>query len=120
MRFAQIGILLGVGLVGLCPAAAAAQEPGYLVFGAGNLPCAEYLRQLDAGSAAQASVSQSWIAGFITSAQVFGLLPDLSGRLEAEELMAWIERYCTEYPASDLFTASTELVLDLAERLRLP
>jgi hypothetical protein len=87
----------------------AAQEQA--VLGQGNVSCNDWLvgRQ---GNDAQASSRIAWILGYVTGFNQYGSNPpgDVSGGMDTEKIMVWIDDHCGEYPDDNLYKASAAFV----------
>jgi hypothetical protein len=93
----------------------AAQE--LAVLGHGNISCGSWLDSRKSGDA-QVSARVAWILGYITAFNQYGSKPqgDVSGGKGTEEMAAWIDVYCGQHPADNVYKASAALVNEFKEQ----
>ena len=93
----------------------AAQEQA--VLGQGNVSCGIWLENRR-GDDVQVATRTAWVLGYITAFNQYGSKPegDVSGGKDTEELMAWIDNYCRQNPADNLYRASSALVDQFRQR----
>ena len=112
MDFSKTSLIVGNLL--LLPAQLAGQEQG--VLGQGNVSCASWLekRQDDV----QVAARTAWILGYITAFNQYGskLQGDISGGRDTPEITAWIDNYCKQHSADDVYRASAALVEEFNQR----
>jgi hypothetical protein len=93
----------------------AAQEQA--VLGQGNVLCGVWLENRR-GDDIQVAARTAWVLGYITAFNQYGSKPegDVSGGKDTEELMAWIDNYCRQNPADNVYRASAALVDQFRQR----
>jgi hypothetical protein len=95
-----------------------AQQNEHAVLGQGNVSCFSWLNNRKDGDV-QASSRTAWILGYVTGSNQYGLKPegDVSAGKDTDEIMAWIDNYCSQYPNNNLYRASTALVDEFRRKL---
>lgn len=90
----------------------AVQDQG--VLGHGNVSCTSWLESRK-GSDVQVAARMAWVLGYITAFNQYGYKPqgDVSGGKDTEDMAAWIDAYCIQYPAANVYRASAALVDEL-------
>jgi hypothetical protein len=90
----------------------AVQDQG--VLGHGNVSCASWLESRKRGDV-EVAARTAWVLGYITAFNQYGykLQGDVSGGKETEEMAAWIDAYCIQYPAANVYRAAAALVDEL-------
>ena len=48
---------------------------------------------------------QNWALGFMSGAEVFGEVGNILGNTDADGVAYWLDRYCSQHPASPFFDA---------------
>jgi hypothetical protein len=93
----------------------AAQEQA--VLGQGNVSCGSWLENRT-GDDVQVAARTAWVLGYVTAFNHYGSKPegDVSGGKSTEEMMAWIDNYCRQHPADNVYRASAALVDQFRER----
>jgi hypothetical protein len=89
------------------------QEADYRVYGAGSLPCREWVeaqRKADPTRFSTADIYQVWIVGFVSGAGYAGLT--LKGS-NSEGMKAFVDQYCAARPSDTIATAAAALVRGL-------
>ena len=91
------------------PTQLAAQEQA--VLGQGNVSCNDWLNE-GRGNDVQASSRIAWILGYVTGFNQYGSKPvgDVSGGMDTEEIMVWIDGHCDQHPDDNLYKASAAFV----------
>jgi hypothetical protein len=93
----------------------AAQEQA--VLGQGNVSCGSWL-EVRTGEDVQVAARTAWVLGYVTAFNQYGSKPegDVSSGKSTEEMMAWIDNYCRQHPADNVYRASAALVDQFRER----
>jgi hypothetical protein len=103
--------LAAVAIVLLLAAPSARAGNQYVIFGAGGRPCGSWL-QMRTQALPENAVLQSWVLGYITSANanLLSVTRDVSGGASPESLFGWIDNYCTTHPLDSLARATRALL----------
>jgi hypothetical protein len=105
-----------LALPGLCQARPN-QEGAYEVLGVGTLSCEVWTKERADRSDERHFINSAWVQGYLTAANVFGDGPShLAQGIDADGIMAWIDRYCAQHPAEALTVAAKALVDELKQR----
>lgn len=108
-------VLLAASVFWTLTTPVAAQE--LAVLGQGNISCGSWLESRKSGDA-QVSARIAWILGYITAFSQYGSKPpgDVSGGKGTEEMAAWIDDYCRQHPADNVYKATAALVNEFKEQ----
>ena len=114
MKFPKAA-LVAVSLLFLLTARIAAQEQA--VLGQGNVSCSSWLENHRSDDV-QGSARTAWVLGYITAFNQYGSKPerDISEGKNTEEMMAWIDNYCRQHPADNVYRASAALVDEFRQK----
>jgi hypothetical protein len=87
------------------------------VKGLGGKPCSQWT-QVHQGRKPEAALQETWLAGFITAFNAYGLKEskDVAAGADLNGIVSPISTYCLAHPGDDLFKAATALVLDLQKK----
>jgi S1-C subfamily serine protease len=93
-----------------------AQAREVTVKGVGNRPCSEYI-QAHQRRNSDAAVQDTWLAGFITAFNGYGLkeTKDVAPGLDLNDIVLRISNYCFSHPSDTLFKAAVLFIRDLQE-----
>ena len=93
----------------------AAQE--HAVLGQGNVSCGSWLNDRK-GDGDGASSRIAWVLGYVTAFNQYGSKPegDVSEGKKTEEMMVWIDNYCTDHPVDNVYRASAALVDEFRQK----
>jgi hypothetical protein len=108
MKFPKTALVVG-SLLFVLTARIAAQEQA--VLGQGNISCSSWLENHRSDDV-QGAARIAWILGYITAFNQYGSKPkrDVSEGKNTEEMTAWIDNYCRQHPADNVYRASAALV----------
>lgn len=114
MRGFWLGLALAAMIVG--PADAMDARGKYTIYGSGQAPCSQWLRERDIKSAL-AMQDQSWVVGYITAYNRW-VSKKLSvvGEQEPRALHAWIDEFCKANGKETLAGAAESLILEMMNR----
>ena len=114
MKFPHTALVAG-SLLFVLTARIAAQEQA--VLGQGNVSCGSWLENRT-GDDVQVAARTAWVLGYVTAFNQYGSKPegDVSGGKSTEEMMAWIDNYCRQHPAGNVYRASAALVDQFRQR----
>ena len=86
---------------------------GQAVLGQGNVSCSSWLENHTSDDARAA-----WILGYITAFNQYGTKPesDVSEGTTTEKMMVWIDNYCRNHPADNLYRASAAFVDEFRQK----
>ena len=86
---------------------------GQAVLGQGNVSCSSWLENHTSDDARTAC-----ILGYITGFNQYGSKPegDVSEGTTTEKIMVWIDNYCRNHPADNLYRASAAFVDEFREK----
>ena len=95
---------------------AAEEQP---VLGQGNVLCHTWLGDRNNGSS-EALSRIAWVLGYITAFNQYGSKPegDVSSGRTTEEIIAGIDRHCSDHPADNVYRASAALVEEFKRMIR--
>jgi len=87
------------------------------VKGLGGKPCSQWT-QVHQGRKPEAALQETWLAGFITAFNAYGLKEskDIAAGADLNSIVLPISNYCLAHPSDDLFKAAAALVLDLQKK----
>jgi hypothetical protein len=110
MKLLETAIVAGSVLFVLTARTAA---EGQAVLGQGNVSCSSWLENHTRDDARAA-----WILGYITGFNQYGSKPesDVSEGTTTEKMMVWIDDYCKNHPADNLYRASAALVDEFRQK----
>ena len=106
MKFPKTALVAG-SLLFVLTARIAAQEQA--VLGQGNVSCSSWLER---------AARTAWILGYITAFNQYGSKPegDVSEGKNTEEMMVWIDNYCRDHPADNVYRAAAALVDEFKQK----
>jgi len=86
---------------------------GQAVLGQGNVSCSSWLENHTSDDARGA-----WILGYITGFNQYGSKSesDVSEGTTTEKMMVWIDNYCRNHPADNLYRASAAFVDEFRQK----
>src|ERR1700694_4321877 len=87
------------------------------VKGLGSKPCSQWT-QAHQGRKPEAALQETWLAGFVTGFNAYGLKESKDGAAgtDLKGIVSSISSYCSAHPSDDLFKAAVALVLDLQKK----
>src|ERR1700682_2381653 len=87
------------------------------VKGLGSKPCSQWT-QAHQGRKPEAALQETWLAGFITAFNEYGLKEskDVAAGADLNGIVLPISNYCSAHPSDNLFRAAVALVLDLQKK----
>ena len=87
------------------------------VLGQGNVSCSSWLENHRTDDV-QGAARTAWILGYITAFNQYGSKPerDVSEGKNTEEMTAWIDNYCRQHPADNVYRASAALVDEFRQK----
>src|ERR1700722_10803244 len=87
------------------------------VKGIGGKPCSQWT-QVHQGRKPDAALQETWLAGFITGFNAYGLKEskDVAAGADLNAIASSVSAYCSAHPSDDLFKAAVALVLDLQKK----
>ena len=114
MKFSHTALVAG-SLLFVLTARIAAQEQA--VLGQGNVSCSSWLENHRSDDV-QGATRTAWILGYITAFNQYGSKPegDVSEGQNTEKMMAWIDNYCRDHPADNVYRASAALVDEFRQK----
>ena len=114
MKFPKTALVAG-SLLFVLTARIAAQEQA--VLGQGNVSCSSWLENHKSDDV-QGVARTAWILGYITAFNQYGSKPerDISEGKNTEEVMVWIDNYCKQHPADNVYRASAALVDEFRQK----
>ena len=85
--------------------------------GLGGKPCSQWT-QAHQGRKPEAALQETWLAGFITAFNAYGLKEskDVAAGADLNGIVLPISNYCSAHPSDNLFRAAVALVLDLEKK----
>jgi hypothetical protein len=89
-----------------------AQAQWRRVYGHGATSCGKLTQEREAQSLLYASMG-SWVLGYLTAFNMYGLKEDSDigrGQIEPEAMLAWIANYCQANPLDQLSQAALALI----------
>ena len=92
----------------------AAEE--HAVLGQGNVSCGSWLNDRKGEDAASSRIA--WVLGYVTGFNQYGSKPesDVSEGTTTEKMMVWIDNYCRNHPADNLYRASAAFVDEFRQK----
>src|ERR1700694_855537 len=80
-------------------------------------PCSQWT-QAHQGKKPEAALQETWLAGFITAFNAYGLKEskDVAAGADLNGIVLPISNYCSAHPSDNLFRAAVALVLDLEKK----
>ena len=87
----------------------------FYVFGEGNSSCGSWLAEK---GTAMEHLDLSWVLGFITAFNAYGLFVDKDVALgtNSDGLAAWIDNYCRAHPRENIAKAAERLIAEFRAR----
>lgn len=89
-------------------------ENNYVIYGLGGVSCGQWLHFREAKNDMALA---SWVLGYITAINTMPGHMDIAGGTDADGMLAWIDKYCSENPLDSVSAATSSLVSDLYKRL---
>jgi hypothetical protein len=114
MKFPKTALVAG-SLLFILTAPITAQEQA--VLGQGNVSCSSWLEN-HRSDEVQGAARTAWILGYITAFNQYGSKPerDVSEGKSTKEMMAWVDTYCRNHPADNVYRASAALVAEFRQK----
>jgi hypothetical protein len=113
----NISSTLAIATALLAFSAVQADARDVTVKGLGNKPCSQWT-QAHQGRKPDAALQETWLAGFVTGFNAYGLKEskDVAAGADLNGIVSPISRYCSAHPSDDLFKAAAALLLDLQKK----
>ncbi len=88
------------------------------VKGVGGRLCSQWTQAHKAAKKAEMILQETWLAGFITAFNAYGLKEskDVAAGADLNNIVSAVSTYCSARPGDDLFRAAAALVLDLQKK----
>jgi hypothetical protein len=115
--FALVLAHLAAVLMGGASTPAIADERTINAIGHGVEPCKAWL---DARKDGYSVGYGDWLLGYLTGVNLWGPTSgrDLLRNQNAQEMIEWVDKYCTVFPNDIIESAARQLVLDLGRRAK--
>ena len=96
---------------------AGAEARSVTVKGEGGQRCSQWTQD-HKGKKANAFVQETWLAGFITAFNAYGLKEDadVAAGVDLKAIQSAVSTYCAANPDADLFKAATNLISDFQKK----